>query len=170
MPGMDVRDEVSWRPEWPGFSARGSLLLPLPAAAFAALPASIEVDGIALARKPEFHLTLLDRALGARMHAPKCGGAAAARLPALFAALDWHWRLGGERWLLLEARPEGPVHSVIELVDVPAFARFRAAAGALLGETLPVAPAHVTLYVAGDPVGIGIDSNAAFARLRLRRL
>ena len=158
-----------WHPAWPGFSARGSLLLPLPAEAFAALPASIEVDGIALARKSEFHLTLLDRALGARMHAPKAGDAPAAGLPALFAAQDWRWRASGERWLLLEAKDGKPAHSVVELLDMPAFARFRALAGERLGEALPATPAHVTLYVAGDPIGIGIESNASFERLRLRR-
>lgn len=159
-----------WHPGWPGFNARGSLLLPLPAEAFAGLPATLELDAIALARKSEFHVTLLDRTVGARMHAPTAGGAPAAGLPALFAAQDWTWRLTGERWLLLEAKPEGPAHSVIELLELPAFARFRAQAGEALGEALPLAPAHVTLYVAGDPIGIGVPSHADFERLKLRRL
>ena len=163
-------ERQAWHPQWPGFSVRGSLLLPLPQAAFQALPASFEGDGISLTRKPEFHVTLFDRAVGARLHAPQDGGAAAARLPALFATLDWRWRLTGERWLLLEAKPGGPAHSVVELLDMPAFARLRTQAGELLGEALPEAPAHVTLYVAGDPIGIGIDSVATFERLRLRRV
>jgi hypothetical protein len=160
----------AWHPPWPGFSARGSLLLPLPPERFAELASPFEVDGIEFARKAEFHLTLLSRALGARLHAPREGGRAAERLPALFAAQDWQWRRTGERWLLLEAKPVASAHSVIELVDMPAFARFRAQVGALLGEALPDAPAHVTLYVAGDPIGIGIASDAEFARLKLRRL
>ena len=160
----------SWRPPWPGFTARGSLLLPLPAAATRAPAPSLELEGLSLARKIEFHVTLLDRALGARVQAPAAGGAPAARLPALFAAQDWDWRATGERWLLLEARPEGANHSVVELLEMPALARFRAQVGELLGETLPDPPAHVTLYVAGDPIGIGIASRADFERLRLRRL
>jgi hypothetical protein len=160
----------AWRPPWPGFSARGSLALPLPAAAFEGLSAELAIDGLQLQRKREFHVSLCNRALGARLQAPRAGGPAAARLPALFAALDWSWRASGERWLLLEAKQAGPAHSVVELLHMPAFARFRAQAGELLGEELPAAPAHVTLYVAGDPIGIGIDSQAAFERLRLRRL
>ena len=113
---------------------------------------------------------MLDRALGARLHAPAPGGAPSARLPALFAALDWRWRATGERWLLVEARPEGASHNVVHLLDMPALAQFRAQAGELLGEALSATPAHVTLYVAGDPIGIGIASHADFERLRLRRL
>ena len=160
----------AWPPDWPGFNPRGSLLLPLPAEDFADLAPQVEIDGVAFARKAEFHLTLLNRALGARLQAPHEGGRVAARLPALFAAHDWQWRRSGERWLLLEAKPEGAAHSVVELLELPAFAHFRAQVGALLGETLPDAPAHVTLYVAGDPAGIGIASDADFERLKLRRL
>jgi hypothetical protein len=58
----------------------------------------------------------------------------------------------------------------VQLLEMPALAAFRAGVGVLLGERLPVAPAHVTLYVAGDPIGIGIASAADFERLRLRRL
>jgi hypothetical protein len=56
------------------------------------------------------------------------------------------------------------------MLEMPAFAPYRVAVGELLGELLPEPPAHVTLYVAGDPVGIGIDSPSDFERLRLRRL
>ena len=161
-----------WRPAWPGFSARGSLPLPLPIAEVARLATTptLRVDALVLERKREFHVTLLDRALGARVHVPRAGGAPAAALPALFASLDWAWRATGERWLLLEAKPEGASHSVVELIDMPALARFREAVGERLGEPLPDAPPHVTLYVAGDPVGIGLASQADFERLRLRRL
>ena len=162
----------AWHPAWPGFSSRGSLPLPLPMAEVARLATTptLRVGELLLERKREFHVTLLNRDLGARVHVPRAGGAPAGSLPALFAPLDWTWRATGERWLLLEATPEGASHSVVELLDMPAFARFRAAVGELLGEPLPDAPPHVTLYVAGDPRGIGIDSQAHFERLRLHPL
>jgi hypothetical protein len=158
---------TAWHPDWPGFSARGSLLLPLEDAAFADLVERMHVDGVGLQRKGEFHVTLLDRALGARAGD---SGAAAARLPALFSGLDWRWRATGERWLLREVQPAGCRYSVVELLEMPAFAAFRRGVGDLLGEALPAAPAHVTLYVAGDPLGVGLASQAQFERLRLRRL
>ena len=161
-----------WHPAWPGFSARGSLLLPLPMAEVARLATmpTLRVGDLVLDRKREFHVTLLNSELGARVHAPRAGGAPATALPALFASFDWRWRATGERWLLLEARSEARTHSLVEMLEMPAFAPFRVAVGELLGELLPEPPAHVTLYVAGDPVGIGIDSPSDFERLRLRRL
>jgi hypothetical protein len=114
-------------------------------------------------------VTLLDRALGARAHEPAPGGAPAQGLAGLFAGYDWQWRSRGERWLLLDASKDPPAHSVIELIDMPAFLEFRAAVGVLLGEPLPRTPAHITLYV-GQERGIGIGDFDEFERLRLRRL
>ena len=166
LPGID-----SWHPAWPGFSLRGSLVLPLPAAAFAGLAPELSLDdGLRLARKGEFHVTLLDRELGARAHEPAAGGAPAQALAGLFGGYDWRWRARGERWLLLDAAEDPPAHSVIELLEMPALAEFRAAVGVLLGATLPATPAHVTLYVAGQPIGIGLRDFDEFERLRLRRL
>lgn len=163
---------AGWHPAWPGFSARGSLPLRLPMAECARLATmpTLRVRELVLERKREFHVTLLNRALGARVHEPRAGGALAGALPALFAVLDWSWRATGERWLLLEAKDGKTNYSVIELIDMPAYARFRAAVGERLGEALPDAPPHVTLFVAGDPIGIGLDSQAEFERLRLHPL
>ena len=160
-----------WYPAWPGFSARGSLLLPLPAAHFAELGPELRLDdGLVLTRKSEFHVTVLDRALGERVHDPAAGGAPAQAIAGLFAGYDWAWQSRAERWLLLDADEEPPAHSVIELLDMPALAAFRNAVGVLLGVTLPATPAHVTLYVAGQPIGIGVRDFDEFERLRLRRL
>lgn len=160
-----------WFPAWPGFSARGSLLLPLPAAHFAGLAPELRLDdGLVLTRKNEFHVTLLDRALCERVHDPAAEGAPAQAIAGLFAGYDWAWQSRAERWLLLDADEEPPAHSVIELIEMPALAQFRAAVGVLLGLPLPATPAHVTLYVAGQPIGIGLRDFDEFERLRLRRL
>jgi hypothetical protein len=160
-----------WQPPWPGFGAPGSLVLPLPATSFASLPDELRLDdGLLLARKREFHVTLFDSKVGARLHEPAAGGAPAQALAGLFAGFDWQWRSRGERWLLLDAAHEPARHSVIELIEMPALAEFRAAVGVLLGEPLPATPAHVTLYVAPGQRGIGIRDFDAFERLRLRRL
>jgi hypothetical protein len=159
----------AWQPTWPGFNARGSLLLPLPAQAFADLAPMLEVDGLSLARKDEFHVTLLDRRTAARMRAQEAGVVAPSMME-LFAMQDWQWRRGGERWLLREDKPDGRAHSVIELLELPALNRFRHAVGWAHGEKLADSPAHVTLYVAGDPLGISIEDEAAFQKKRVRLL
>jgi hypothetical protein len=161
----------AWHPPWPGFEAPGSLVLPLPATSFASLSAELRLDdGLLLARKQEFHVTLFDSRVGARLHEPARGGAPAKSLAGLFIGLDWQWRTRGERWLLLDAAHEPVTHSVVELIEMPALAEFRSAIGALLGEPLPATPAHVTLYVSPGQRGIGIRDFDAFERLRLRRL
>ena len=159
---------ISWHPDWPGFGARGSLALPLPAAQFRGLERRLRVEGMDLALKDEFHVTLLDKELGARAQQPAPGGTLAARLPSLFAALDWRWRRSGARWLLFEAKDGVEAHTVIELLEMPALNDFRRDFGRLLGEPVPATPAHVTLYMHNTAIGIGLSSQAEFERLRLR--
>lgn len=158
----------AWHPPWPGFSARGSLLLPLPADAFGQLEPELRVGGLVLERKSEFHLTVLDRALGARVQGRR--EAAPTLLVAAWEALDWAWSRRGDRWLLREDRDGASAHSVIELLELPALAAFRRAIAELLGEQLPPGLAHCTLYVAGRAAGISLASVAEFERLRQRPL
>jgi hypothetical protein len=161
----------AWHPAWPGFNARGSLLLPLaPDSHFEALAPTLDLDGLQFARKREFHVTLLDRELGARLRAQEASAAVRPSIRELFEGEDWAWFANGKRWLLGQQQDEGPVHSVIELLDMPALARFRHNVGWSHAQLLPDTPAHVTLYVAGNELGIGLASNAEFKQLRLRRL
>ena len=160
----------AWHPRWPGFNSRGSLLLSLPDEAFAQLPPTLALDGIAFERKREFHVTLLDRETGTRIRAQELAGAVRPSVRELFEGEDWQCRRTDARWLLREDKPEGAVHSIIELLDLPALVRFRHNVGWAHGQPLPATPAHVTLYVAGNDIGIGLASKAEFQRLRLRRL
>lgn len=157
----------SWHPRWPGFEASGSLVLPLPASEFGGLPETLHVGELVLARKREFHVTLLLHALGVRLQrAVAADPRLVAQLPELFAALDWTWQRRGERWLL---RDHG-AHTVIEIIEMPALHAFRQEIGKRLGETLPPTPAHITLYLANTSRGIGLSSQTEFEALRLHRL
>jgi len=160
----------AWHPPWPGFSSRGSLLLPLPDARFAQMPEALSLEGIEFQRKREFHVTLLDRETGARIRAQELAGGVRPSVRELFEGEDWQCRRSDARWLLREQLPEGTVHSIIELLDMPALVRFRHNVGWAHGQPLPPTPAHVTLYVAGSESGIGLASKEEFQRLRLRRL
>jgi hypothetical protein len=87
LPGID-----SWHPAWPGFRARLAVLPPA-GRAFAGLAPELSLDdGLRLARKSEFHVTLARFGLGARAHEPAAGGAPAQALAGLFAGYDWAWR------------------------------------------------------------------------------
>ena len=157
-------------PPWPGFAMRGgALLLPLPRTSFADVATGCTVDGIAFRPKTEFHLTLLGRGPAAAVRAAL--GEDDAPLRAAFAAQDWRLRRTGERWLLRDADADGAHarHSIIECLDAPALAAFRARVARLAGFALPSLPAHATLYTAGDHAGIGLPSDAVFAQRRVRR-
>lgn len=122
---------------------------------------------MALGRKSEAHLTLLDRMATAQVRR----ACAEAVVRAAFQTEDWSIQDTGERWLLRKDLPSGrTAHSLIAVVSAPGFAAFRAALGTTCGVDLPEAVPHVTLYVAGKPTGIGLPDVAAFHRLRVKRV
>lgn len=148
----------------PAWTNAGTLLLPIAPAAWRPPSTPLRLDGIAFAPKRELHATLVGRALGAALRE------AGLRDRASSAAADLDWRfLRLHRWLRLEHRTAGRRrHSIIELIALPALADLHARLGAALGHVLPVPPAHVTLYTAGDDRGIGVPDAAALARRTVR--
>ena len=90
------------------------------------------------------------------------------------AAQDWRFTRTGRRWLLRKPFvADGRVqlaHSVIERVELPAMASFHRVLGCLLGRELPAPPPHVTLYVAGQPHGIGVSSEARLRAFAVREV
>jgi len=152
---------VTHSPPWPDFGRRRTLVLPLSGDWLQGLPERLVIDGIALARKPEVHLTLLDREASAKVLAAP--GAEAVRRVFLDAG-DWTVRpLPGLR-LLRRQRPGDLRHSLVRDAACPSLDRFRDGLG------LEPVPAHVTLYTAGDATGIGLPDAASLARLTLRRV
>ena len=150
-----------------------SLVLPIPPGGWPPPRAAVTIDGVRLEPKPELHVTLVGRALGAELHAA-FGNHAAALVEAARDAHDW--RFERTHRLLLLRKPLAAddqatdAHSLVELVDLPAMASFHRALGHLLGRQLPVAPPHVTLYTAGRPQGIGVSSPARLRAFTVRRV
>lgn len=149
---------------WPGFTARGGLLLPLDAAGFlsADMPLRLRLDGHVLERKRELHLTLLDRRQGEALR-ERLGEA---RIREAWEALPWAPQ-GTRCHALLHAckdEREGPLQawSVIEHLHEPALSAFRHRLAAASGLALDSGVPHVTLYVAGDPEGIGLPDIPAY--------
>jgi hypothetical protein len=151
--------------KWPGRTARGSVLLPVPWSFVPPLAAHLELPEARLDRKHELHLTLLSRKEAERVAATTDP----AEWHAWFARHDWTMRLT-DRWTLLRDVEDGEtVHSVVAEVDCPALDAFRTevgyAAATVLEPTLP----HVTLWVAGTK-GIGLASYADVERTTIRAL
>ncbi|HZH43538.1 MAG TPA: hypothetical protein VEY50_05600 [Lysobacter sp.] len=157
---------------WPGWTEHRTLLLPLPEPP----PTSpLHLAGLVLAPKRELHVTLIGRALGARLHASLREPYLGAAVRAAFDVLDWQIGFTGELRLLRKpARRDdgtfGAVHSVIELVRLPAMVGFHRALGRLLGSELAVPPPHVTRYTEGRAEGIGVPRPSALRAFSVRRL
>ena len=150
--------------EWPGFSDGGGLILPLAHDAHLRpdMPPRLCLDGQVLDRKTELHLTLLDRTRGTALRR-RLGEA---RVRSLFESLDWSPQGTGRHALLHRARQRRPdkpaAWSVVERLDEPALAAFRERLAGASGMDLDPGVPHVTLYVAGDPSGIGVPDAATW--------
>ena len=150
----------------PGWTAAGTLLLPIAATAWPLPATPLSLDGIAFIPKRELHVTVVGRALGAELHEAGLRDAVVSACT----PLDWRFVRCGH-WLRLQARAGGRRrHSIIERIELPALGILYATLGALLGRQPPVPPAHVTLYTAGDEQGIGVPDAAALARRTVRRI
>ena len=157
---------------WPGFRDDGGVILPLDAAGLLPVdaPRRLRLDGQLLVLKQEFHLTLLGRDQG-RAARTALGEA---RLASLFQALDWTIRETGRYALLHKTKQEwdGPLDcwSLVQHLQVPAMAWFRDAVARESGMPLDCGLPHVTLYVAGDPYGIGVPGVDAYRAVFVREV
>lgn len=157
---------------WPGFRDDGGLILPLETARFlpAGSPQRLRLDGRVLQRKHELHLTVLGREAGSRLREL----IGEDRMRTLFEPLDWQLQ-GTRRYALLhKVKPQWDgaldAWSVIEHLQAPALARYRHALGEASGLPIDSGVPHVTLYVAGDPYGIGLPDVAAYRACHVREV
>lgn len=158
---------LEWTDAWPGWSPAGTLALAVDPARWAPPAAALVLGDAVFAAKRELHLTVVGRALGSEVLAAIADGRIAApALRAAFAAQRWRLRRSGLCLRLRKPPPAHGIESLIEPVALPAMARFHAWLGDALGRALPVPPPHVTLYVRGDPGGIGVPDEASLARHR----
>ncbi|MBB1472592.1 hypothetical protein H5368_06075 [Luteimonas sp. MC1782] len=157
---------------WPGFNADGALLLPLEKRDLLAadMPLRLRLDGLVLEQKHELHVTLLNHATASvvldRLDPPAVADA--------FAAFDWRI-IPTQRYALVHKTKDewdGPLQAwaVIEHLQMPAFAAFRDRLARASGLALDCGIPHVTLYVAGDPAGIGLPDLATWRACFVREV
>lgn len=156
----------SARPHW---TSAGTLLLAIAPQALPLPVAAFELDGIALQRKRELHVTIVGTALGARLRGAVAADASVrARIEVAIACLEWEWRRR-RAWSLIAMRDAASCrHALIEAIELPAMDAFHRHLGDALAAVLPVPPPHVTLYTSAGDTGIGLADPSTFARLRVR--
>ncbi|MEN1956316.1 hypothetical protein WCE34_01165 [Luteimonas sp. MJ204] len=158
--------------QWPGFRADGSLALPLDSLGLLPTdsPQRLRLDGQVLERKRELHMTLLGRDAGDALRTQL----GEERIRALFEPLHWRPRGTGRYALVHKAKEqwngELQAWSVIEHLQAPAFAEFRHHLAQSSGRALDCGVPHVTLYVAGDPYGIGLPDITAYQACFVREV
>lgn len=159
---------------WPAPGGGDSLVLPIAPADWPPPGDGIEVDGVALAPKPELHVTVIGSRLGGELRTTFAQPWLATAVAAALDVQDWRFTRSGRHWLLrkpyVEDGRQQVTHSVIERIELPAMAPFYRELGRLLGRQLPVPPPHVTLYVAGRKQGIGVSSEAQMRGFALREM
>ncbi|MCC7096124.1 MAG: DUF3293 domain-containing protein [Thermomonas sp.] len=126
----------------------------------------LEFAGTRLLRKSELHVTLLGRTHASALRERLDD----ARIHRIATGFDWTVKRTGAGSVLAKLKHDGtaplPCTSLVERIDMPAFTAFRDALATIAGLSLPDTCPHVTLYVAGDPEGIGLPDSATFAALR----
>lgn len=149
----------------------GAVVVPLAWSIAPPLVSSLVLPEVTLRPKDELHLTLLSsteaRALDAALGRPEAWRQLHDEDPLdpSTLALDGPW------WLLRADKPEGTAWSVVAMARCAAFLRLRTRAAQASRDAIAAdAPAHVTLFVAGDKRGIGLPSRAVFEAARVRRL
>ena len=157
---------------WPGFREDGSLALPLDPEPLLppAMPLRLRLDGQVLERKRELHMTLLGRDAGDALRAQLGED----RIRALFESVEWRPCGTGRYALLHKAKQEwnGPVQawSLIEHLQAPGFAEFRYLLSQASGLGVDCGVPHATLFVAGDPYGIGLPDLVAYRACFVREV
>ena len=152
------------RPAWPRRSLTGSVILPLPEAAWNDRDTVINLPEASLSPKRELHLTLLSTREAAEL-AERLDVAAWQQA---FEAQHWTLEPTGRACLLHDTKDGRPIHSVIAVVDCPALNRFRAALAQASGVELADTLAHVSLY--DTHRSIGLSSLAEFEARLVRDL
>jgi len=161
---LSGRDTIALPSAWPGWGDAHTLVLPIDPRDWPPPSLDLELAGLAFAPKHELHVTVVGKALGARIRAAIAAGRIdESALRQTFLSQTWRLRRSGWRVRLRK----DAVESIIEPVALPAMARMHAWFGRALGDSLPVPPPHVTLYVRGDAEGIGVPDAAALERYRL---
>ncbi|HET7844074.1 MAG TPA: hypothetical protein VFL14_07985 [Xanthomonadales bacterium] len=145
---------------WPGFGPAATIVVPVDPATWAPPAAAVTIAGVRFAPKRELHVTVVGKALGARVR----DALDEAHVAALFEALDWRFRRT-HRIVHVRREVDGVVEqSLIERVEQPAMATFHDVLAQRLGTALPVPPPHVTLWTHGTDEGIGLPDEETLAR------
>ena len=159
-----------------GFTDKGIYKVDLDPRAWILWGRAVRYKGTLLTAKPEAHITVVNKDLGAELErlVAACPEAQA-RIEQALRDTGWPqddpaYSRGRLYHVAKDKEQEDdqgrPIalhaESIVQRVRVPGIEAFYATLGEIVGRTIEIPPTHVTLYVTGDPQGIGLQTERAF--------
>ena len=158
---------------WPGFNAKGTVLIDLAYESFLLSKVPVLVDGIYYTPKDELHVTLVGEEVSSILqHKIKQDPKNIEVLVHIFESIDWAFDKTGPVHILSSSKKSKVQKSIIMLIDMPGMTTFYQqlkSFGLIPGKT-PIPPAHVTLYTYNCPPGIGVPCNETLRTLSKKTL
>jgi len=159
--------------KWPGFNARGNVIIDLAGDAFKLSDDAIVIDSDTFEPKDELHITVIGTELGLIVQRSINSDRAVEQLLAdVFEAIDWSFTQTGPVHLLTRVKDGVVEKSLILLIDMPGLAGFYARLKdlGLISADTPLPPAHITLYTKNCAPGIGIPNNKVLNLLTVKTI
>ena len=159
--------------KWPGFNAKGTVIIELEAETFCIAKNTINVLGKSFIAKDEFHVTLIGTQAGLIiLDKIKYNKAINKLLEKTFESIDWSFKQAGSVNILSRKKGRALQKSIIMLLEMPGVAEFyrQLRTAGLFGPETPVPPAHVTLFTYNCPLGIGVSGDEVLKQLTVKTL
>jgi hypothetical protein len=159
-----------------GFAEGRIYKIDLDARAWVLWGRAVRYKGTTFSAKPEAHITVVNKDLGAELEELVAGcPEAQARIGQALCEAGWPqedaayargrlYHVTKDKKRADEQGHPFTLHaeSIVQRVRMPGIEVFYAALGEIVGRRLEVPPTHVTLYVSGDPRGISLQTERAF--------
>jgi hypothetical protein len=161
------------KPKWPGFNAKGTVIIDLAPASFCLADDAIVIDGEYFEPKDELHVTVIGTELGLILQEKINSDRTVDRLlTKTFEAIDWSFTQTGPVHLLSRVKDAVVEQSIIMLLEMRGVKEFYAQLKTLglIDANTPIPPAHVTLYTRNCPYGIGVPSEQVLKLLSVKTL
>ena len=170
------------RISWPGFSTKGTLLIPVDRDLFKLSKTALMISDQPFEAKDELHITLIGKKNGSLiLDKINRDSALKSSLITSFESIDWSFRkthetilIGRRKEIIDETGTAQTVHqkSIITRIQMTGMALFYSFLKAvdLIQHDTPVPPPHITLYTRNCPNGIGVRSEDSLQLMTIASL
>ena len=161
------------RLKWPGFNAKGNVLIDLEAELFCLAEIPVLVQGEHFSPKDELHVTLIGEKVGLILQNeirrdPETNKV----LERVFEGIDWSFEKTGPVHILSRSNKGTLQKSIIMLLNMPGMTALyeQLKSLGLIPYKTPLPPPHVTLYTHNCPLGIGVPSDEVLNTLSIETM